>query len=282
MLPRALQTDEDLVEAFRQYSQSSPGTYFQLLIGRAPEIIPPATTFSELSKYTKNMPNPAYTTHYTMVSFYSFQIISNPDETMRHLYEVWTPFKALGRVYVAEEGINAQMAIPSNVMSHFASMCAELPLLKGVTLNRDPVQLSSDEYHQRQPFRALHIRQRTQIVVDGFHEPLDWSDAGTELAADEWDRAINDPKALVFDCRNGYESDIGIFDNAVPLNTVRFQDSWDVLRTALEGKDKSTTYASIKPCMHYYCLLSTVYYWLIYVYCLIDTPVVTYCTGGIR
>jgi predicted sulfurtransferase len=31
------------------------------------------------------------------------------------LRKVWKPFDALGRVYVAEEGINAQMSIPTNV-----------------------------------------------------------------------------------------------------------------------------------------------------------------------
>lgn len=237
-MPRPLNSDKDLVDALHQYSKTGPDTYFQVVISRSPHITSSTCNGPLLSKHIKDMPNPTHTTHYTMVSFYSFQTISDPDDTIRQLYEVWTPFKPLGRIYVAVEGINAQMAIPSNVVTFFASLCADLPLLSGVTLNMDSVQLSTDDFFRTKPFKALHIRRRTQIVVDGFDKPLNWTDAGTELAADEWDKAIHDPNALVFDCRNGYESDIGIFDNAVPLNTVRFQDSWEVLRRALEGKDK--------------------------------------------
>ena len=53
------------------------------------------------------------------------------------------------------------------------------------------------------------------------------------------------------DCRNKYESDMGTFKGAIPLNTTTFRESWPVLEELLRDTPK-------------------------------DTPVLTYCTGGIR
>ena len=56
---------------------------------------------------------------------------------------------------------------------------------------------------------------------------------------------------MILDCRNSYESDVGAFKGAVPLGTTVFRDTWDALGRVLDGKPK-------------------------------DTPLLTYCTGGIR
>ncbi len=67
--------------------------------------------------YLKNLANPKETETMTMLSFYSFPDggIHDPEEFGLFLKKVWKPFDALGRVYVAEEGVNAQMSIPTNV-----------------------------------------------------------------------------------------------------------------------------------------------------------------------
>jgi UPF0176 protein len=204
------------------------------------------------------MANPLDSPSYTMISFYTFQSISNPDAMVTILKEMWKPFNCYGRVYVAEEGVNAQMAVPTNVLLDFQKICKQFPLFSEVSINVDR-HLSSEEYFKTRPFKALHVRHRKQIVTDGFDHSLDWRDAGTELASQDWDQKLRgvsqDGKAperpLLFDCRNVYESEIGLFEGAIPLNTVRFSDSWDILERALEGKPK-------------------------------DTPIMTYCTGGIR
>ena len=74
-----------------------------------PPLPPPA--------YLENMANPTETETMTMLSFYSFPTggIKDPEKFALFLRKVWKPFDALGRVYVAEEGINAQMSIPTNV-----------------------------------------------------------------------------------------------------------------------------------------------------------------------
>ena len=61
--------------------------------------------------YLHNMPSPKDTTHMTMLSFYSFPPsgIEDPDNFMIFVKKAWEPFDCLGRVYIAHEGINAQM-----------------------------------------------------------------------------------------------------------------------------------------------------------------------------
>ena len=77
------------------------------------------------------------------------------------------------------------------------------------------------------------------------------SKSGREISPIEWHEKLDDPSAVVLDCRNSYESDIGLFENAVALNTTFFRESWDALEDILKDKPK-------------------------------NAPIMTYCTGGIR
>ena len=67
--------------------------------------------------YLENMADPSKSPTMTMLSFYSFPPsgIEDPEDFAMYLRRKWKPFEALGRVYVAEEGVNAQMSVPTNV-----------------------------------------------------------------------------------------------------------------------------------------------------------------------
>ena len=105
--------------------------------------------------------------------------------------------------------------------------------MPGIYLNIDH-ELSRTAFEKNPPFKSLHVRVRSQIVADGFQEPLDWDKSGREMNAMEWHNALDNPNAIVLDCRNSYESEIGIFKNAIPLNTTFFRESWDVLDEVLK------------------------------------------------
>ena len=92
---------------------------------------------------------------------------------------------------------------------------------------------------------------REQIVADGWDYKLDWNHAGREINSTLWNQGLEGEDAIVLDCRNSYESDVGIFDKAIPLNTTFFRESWDALDEILVNVPK-------------------------------DRPIMTYCTGGIR
>ncbi len=78
--------------------------------------------------------------------------------------------------------------------------------------------------------------------------PMEWHKKLKE--AREMKNNGDDAEApLIFDCRNDYETSVGIFEGAEPLDTENFRDSWDVFKDKLKDTPK-------------------------------DTPIMTYCTGG--
>lgn len=190
---------------------------------------------------------------YALVSFYRFVAIADLQAAAESLERLWRPFGALGRIYVAHEGVNAQMAVPDNVLELFCAATKRHGLLRDVPVNVDE-RLTREAYANATPFRALHVRPRAQIVADGLPEALDWSRAGTELSGLQWHEALDavgGRGGAVLDCRNIYETDVGIFDHAEPLNTTFFRESWAALDERLQHVDR-------------------------------DAPILTYCTGGIR
>jgi UPF0176 protein len=48
------------------------------------------------------------------LSFYAYAQIQNPTQFRNELFLAWNPLEALGRIYVANEGINAQLSIPAD------------------------------------------------------------------------------------------------------------------------------------------------------------------------
>jgi predicted sulfurtransferase len=241
--PRQYSSDLDVMNSIQHsYHSSEP---ISIYVETSPGVWPPPS-----HDYLIGMNDPGESDTLTLLSFYKFYDIVNPDEVSAQLDQLWAPFKSTGRVYVAKEGINAQMAVPTNVLSNFEAACKSMNILQDIKLNTDHV-MTRDDYYKAEPFRALHIRVRDQIVSDGFQEPLDWSKSGREMSPLEWHQSLDNPNTVVLDCRNSYESDVGIFDNAIPLNTTFFRESWDALDSILKDKDK-------------------------------DTQIMTYCTGGIR
>lgn len=204
--------------------------------------------------YLSGMADPSAAEAMQMLSFYQFRAIADPEELADRLAAAWGPTGTLGRVYVSSEGVNAQVAVPTNVMGHFKQACESQQELRGVELNLDAA-VSMGEFLACPPFRALHVRPREQIVSDGIDpaQPLelDAENCGEPLEPDAWHAALDNPGAVILDCRNSYESDVGAFKGAVPLGTTVFRDTWDALGRVLDGKPK-------------------------------DTPLLTYCTGGIR
>jgi predicted sulfurtransferase/predicted O-methyltransferase YrrM len=221
--------------------------------------------------YLEGMAKPSESPTMTMLSFYSFPPngIADPEDFALKVRKAWKPFEALGRVYVAAEGVNAQMSVPTNVLDNFIQCCRSLPELgqhmeNGI--NIDPMSLTREEFavagvpadgKATPPFRNLHVRVRNQIVADGLDRPLDWQSAGYDMPPLEWHKNLKKSKEddetapIILDCRNNYETDVGRFEGAEPLDTENFRESWDVLKDRLVDTPK-------------------------------DAPLFTYCTGGIR
>ena len=60
-------------------------------------------------------------------SFYNYFKIDNLEEVRDKLYEEFNQLIILGRIYLAEEGINAQISVPENSWTQFVSLISKYP-----------------------------------------------------------------------------------------------------------------------------------------------------------
>ena len=73
--------------------------------------------------------------HRTTISFYQYFNIQNPKEFRDYLYKNLDPLNVFGRIYVAKEGINAQISVPDSNAESFKTFLYSIEPLNGVRLN---------------------------------------------------------------------------------------------------------------------------------------------------
>lgn len=180
----------------------------------------------------------------TTLSFYRYVIIEDAVEFRDNLYINFNELGALGRIYVAREGINAQMSVPTNNLKKFLRF-----LDSTVYLADMPIKYAIED--DGKSFYKLIVRLRSRILADGLDDDAyDVTNVGKHLSAIEFHELASDENTLLIDMRNRYESEIGHFENAVCPDADTFRDEIQIV--ANEFKDKK------------------------------DSKVLLYCTGGIR
>ena len=185
----------------------------------------------------------ADTTPRTTVSFYKYHQIEDPQGFRDGLFARWNDLGVLGRTYIASEGINAQISVPTENFEQFVKDLFSIDFLNGIRLNT-----AVDE---GKSFYALKVKLRNKIVADGIEDPnFDPSNTGKYLTADEWNQQLSDPNTVVVDMRNHYESEVGHFEGAICPDVDTFREELQVVEDILQN-DK-------------------------------DKKVLMYCTGGIR
>jgi UPF0176 protein len=145
----------------------------------------------------------------------------------------WDKLNILGRVYVAHEGINAQINIPEHQVDHFIQNLEEFPELKNM-----PLKWAVED--NGKSFLKLIIKERQKIVADGLDDhQYDVTDVGKHLSAVEFHDKLDDEDTVVIDMRNHYESEIGHFENAYCPDADTFRDAIKiVVKRFEEQKDK--------------------------------------------
>lgn len=179
-----------------------------------------------------------------IVSFYRYVRIANPKTLRDKLWKEWDELKIKGRIYLAHEGINAQMSVPEPAWNQLIDQLyqhkefTDVPFKFGLKVERDA-------------FWKLTIKVKKQIVADGLTiDDYDISNVGKHLTAEEFNRLMDDPETVVVDMRNRYESRIGHFKNALLPGVNTFREELPIARNMLKGKEHK--------------------------------KVLLYCTGGIR
>ncbi|MDP4262105.1 MAG: rhodanese-related sulfurtransferase [Bacteroidota bacterium] len=180
----------------------------------------------------------------TTISFYHYFPIDEPLKFRDSLYKALNELKVFGRIYVAHEGINAQVSVPKTNYDLLRGYLYSIGPLNGIRLN---IAVDDDG----KSFWVLKIKVRDKIVADGIEDPaFSMVKKGKYVNAEEMNKLMNDPDTVIVDMRNHYEYEVGHFERAleVPSDTFRQQ-----LPMALDRlKDQK------------------------------DKNIIMYCTGGIR
>lgn len=190
----------------------------------------------------------------TTVSFYEYFPINDPKAFRDTLYQQLTEMGVMGRIYVAHEGINAQVSLPTEHFEQFAAYIRSVVPSQQVN---DPVtgapqlRLNIAVDDNGKSFFVLKVKVREKIVADGIEDPsFNMQNRGKYLKADEYNTLASDPDTIIVDMRNHYEYEVGHFENAIEVPSDTFREQLPMAADML--KDKK------------------------------DANIIMYCTGGIR
>lgn len=177
------------------------------------------------------------------ISFYQYFRIDDPQQFRDDLYQRLHALKVFGRIYVAHEGINAQISVPQSAFSAMKEALYSISSLNGVRLN-----IAVDN---GKSFWVLKIKVRDKIVADGIDDGgFDMSKKGKYVNAEQFNQLTEDPDTVVVDMRNHYEYEVGHFQDALEVPSDTFREQLPMAADMLkEAKDKN---------------------------------IIMYCTGGIR
>ena len=177
------------------------------------------------------------------VSFYRYVKISRPRQLRDDLFVEWSLLGVLGRVYLAPEGINAQISLPKSNVENFIQKVEHRKVFKNMQFKW--------ALEEGESFIKLSIKVKHQIVADGLTEgAYNMADIGTHLKPEEFHEVLEDSSVVVVDVRNHYESRIGFFEGAYRPNCDTFKEELPMIQEYLKGKEKK--------------------------------KILLYCTGGIR
>ena len=180
----------------------------------------------------------------TTISFYKYFSIQNPQVFRDDLYKGLSVLQCFGRIYIAKEGINAQMSVPSHLFENFKEYLYSIPELNSLRLN---IAVNDNG----KSFWALRIKTREKIVADGIEDAsFSMENKGKYVDAQQMNTMLNAADTIVIDMRNHYEYEVGHFTNAIEIPSDTFRDQLPMAADMMKDKKEAN--------------------------------IIMYCTGGIR
>ena len=167
----------------------------------------------------------------TTISFYKYHHIADPKAFRDELYLLLNNIGTKGRIYVATEGVNAQVSVPTANAELFKSTLYSIAFLNNIRLN---YAIDDDG----KSFYKLIVKVRPKIVADGLDDStFDPADTGTHLNAEQFNALTNDPNTILVDMRNHYESEVGYFKGAILPEVETFREELDMVEDMLKGNE---------------------------------------------
>lgn len=177
------------------------------------------------------------------IAGYRFVDLPDRDSLRQPMIDACASSQLRGTILLAHEGINFFLAGDEQGIEAFLSFLDE-----DVRFLDIPLKRSHTTY---QPFNRMNVRLKQEIISIGMDEVKPAEFTGDTIAPTEFKQWLDEGKSVtVLDTRNDYEIRLGTFENAVDLDITSFRAFPAAIETLPED---------IK-----------------------DTPVVMFCTGGIR
>ncbi|MED5584881.1 MAG: rhodanese-related sulfurtransferase [Verrucomicrobiota bacterium] len=182
---------------------------------------------------------------YRILLYYLYRPIDDPDDFACRQRQLCEDLGLLGRIIVAEEGINGTVSGERAATDRYIEVMRE-------DAGNEKLVFKGDDANGH-AFKKLSVKVRSEIVTLNLGEEKDIDPGnltGRRLDPANFYEAMNQEGALILDGRNKYESDLGHFEGAICPDVENFRDFPEWIRNNLaDAKDR---------------------------------PVLTYCTGGIR
>jgi len=179
------------------------------------------------------------------ISFYKYFFIESPVDFRDKLYTGLNALNVFGRIYIANEGINAQLSIPESNFQALRDFLNTYEQFINLRFN-----IAIDETG-RGSFWVLKIKVRNKIVSDGITDPtFNMENRGRYINAGDFNNLAGDKSTIVVDMRNHYEYEVGHFEKAIEIPSDTFREQLPMAAEMLKAHK--------------------------------DSNIVMYCTGGIR
>ena len=186
----------------------------------------------------------AETEHRSTISFYKYFPIAEPSQFRDELYKAMNEIKVFGRIYIAHEGINAQISVPDSNFEALKTYLYSIEPFNGIRLN---IAVDNDG----KSFWVLKIKVRNKIVADGITDSqFSMENKGRYVNAQEMNSMLQDESTVVIDMRNHYEYEVGHFEKAIEIPSDTFREQLPMAVDMMQEKK--------------------------------DANIIMYCTGGIR
>lgn len=180
---------------------------------------------------------------YYVLAYYSFEPIKDPhDEVLRHK-EFFSTRDVTSRIYISEQGINGQMSALRQHAIEYMDWMHSRPEFK-------KIHFKIHEHHEN-VFPRATVKYRKQLVA--LDADADLSHRGEHVSPKRWKEMLEkEQNRLLLDVRNDYEWKVGHFEGADLPACETFREFNEYAEKLKESHDPK------------------------------ETPVMMYCTGGIR
>ena len=178
----------------------------------------------------------------TNIAGYRFVNLDDRDDLRQPFRDITSKLGLKGTILLSRNGINFFLAGTQKSIDDYVSY-----LNNDVRFRDIPLHLTYTDY---QPFRRMLVRLKKEIISLGMDEIKPVEHTGQYIEPIRFKEWLDEGKeVLVLDTRNDYELRLGTFENAIDLNIKSFRQFPEAIKNLEQDK---------------------------------STPLVMFCTGGIR